>query len=115
MLPIDLQKAYDSVDRQILMNIISSRVRTETDQQILNLIRLLHDNNEVVIGQETININFGIAQGSVLAPYLFNIYLEEALNSCDVFKELMRRKDLLAYADDFTIFTKHDMEIGRVV
>ena len=81
----------------------------------MNLIRLLHDNNEVVIGQETININFGIAQGSVLAPYLFNIYLEEALNSCDVFKELMKREDLLAYADDITIFTKNDIEIGRVV
>ena len=25
------------------------------------------------------------------------------------------RKDLLAYADDITIFTKNDMEIGRVV
>ena len=81
----------------------------------MNLIRLLHENNEVVIGQESININFGIAQGSVLAPYLFNIYLEEALNSCDVFKELMRRQDLLAYADDITIFTKNDIEIGRVV
>ena len=51
----------------------------------------------------------------MLAPYLFNLYLEEALNSCDVFKELIIRKDLLAYADDITIFTKNDIEIRRVV
>ena len=115
MLLIDLQKSYDSVDRQKLLNIIDSRARTESDKRISHLIRMLHENNEIMVGQEMINLNFGIAQGSVLAPYLFNIYLEEALNSCDVFKELIVRKDLLAYADDITMFTKNDMEIGRVV
>ena len=58
-----------------------------------------------------ININYGIAQGSVLAPYLFNVYLEEALDSCDVFRELTMRKDLLPYADDIAVFTKNDTEI----
>ena len=117
MLLIDLQKAYDSVDRQKLLNIIDSRARTASDKQISRLIRMLHENNEIMVGQEMINLNFGIAQGSVLAPYLFNIYLEEPLNSSDVLKELIVRKDLLAYADDITIFTKNDMEIGigRVV
>ena len=76
---------------------------------------MLHENNEIVIGKDTININYGIAQGSVLAPYLFNIYLEEALNSCDIFKEMIKRRDLLAYADDITIFTKNDGEIRKVV
>ena len=76
---------------------------------------MLHENNEIVIGEDTININYGIAQGSVLAPYLFNIYLEEALNSCDIFKEMIKRRDLLAYADDITIFTKNDVEISHVI
>lgn len=50
-----------------------------------------------------------------MAPYLFNIYMEEALNSCDIFKQLILRKDLLAYADDITIFTKNDVEISHVI
>ena len=37
------------------------------------------------------------------------------MNNCDIFQELIARKDLLAYADDITIFTKNDNEISRVV
>ena len=86
MLLIDLQKAYDSVDREKLLNILDQRAKTLVDKQIAQIIRLLHENNEIQIGQDRININYGIAQGSVLAPYLFNIYMEEALNSCDIFR-----------------------------
>ena len=85
------------------------------EKRIAYFIRQLHEDNQISIGAEKININFGIAQGSVLAPYLFNIYMEEALNSCDIFKNLIARKDLLAYADDITIFTKNDVEIGHVI
>ena len=41
--------------------------------------------------------------------------MEEALNSCDIFKQLIIRKDLLAYADDIAIFTKNDVEISHVI
>ena len=51
----------------------------------------------------------------MLAPYLFNIYLEEALASESIFQELIRRKDLLAYADDIAIFTKSDLEVRSIV
>ena len=85
------------------------------EKRIAHFIRQLHEDNKISIGGEQININFGIAQGSVLAPYLFNIYMEEALNSCDIFKNLIARKDLLAYADDITIFTKNDVEISHVI
>ena len=39
MLLIDLQKAYDSVDRQKLLNIIDRRAQTQVEKQIAYLIR----------------------------------------------------------------------------
>ena len=50
MLLIDLQKAYDSVDREKLLNIIDRRAQTKVDKQIAQIIRLLHENNEIQIG-----------------------------------------------------------------
>ena len=37
------------------------------------------------------------------------------MNSCDIFRQLINRKDLLAYADDITMFTKNDVEINLIV
>ena len=47
MLLIDLQKAYDSVDREKLLNILDQRAKTLVDKQIAQIIRLLHENNEI--------------------------------------------------------------------
>ena len=46
---------------------------------------------------------------------MFNIYLEEALASEGIFQDLIRRKDLLAYADDIAIFTNSDLEVKHIV
>ena len=72
-------------------------------------------NNEVCIGDEKVNIKYGVAQGSVLAPYLFNIYLDEAISSSKFLSDLVGREDLIAYADDISIFTKSDSEIKQVI
>ena len=61
MMLVDLQKAYDSVDRQKLLEILEKRAQTEQEQQIVKLIRLLHEDNQVSIGEQRINIKYGIA------------------------------------------------------
>jgi hypothetical protein len=42
---------------------------------------------------------------------LFNIYLEEALNSSELLKGMRRRGDLLAFADDMLIMSNQRGEI----
>ena len=61
MLLIDLQKAYDSVDRQKLLSIIDGRAQTHVEKRIAQFVRQLHEDNRISIGVEEININFGIA------------------------------------------------------
>ena len=45
MMLIDLQKAYDSVDRHKLLEILDKRAKTELEKQVAKLIRLLHEDN----------------------------------------------------------------------
>ena len=46
---------------------------------------------------------------------LFNIYLEEALNSSELLKGMRRRGDLLAFADDMLIMSNQRGEIEKAI
>jgi hypothetical protein len=47
----------------------------------------------------------GLPQGSVLSPFLFNVYLEEAIMSSKKLDEIRSRGDLLAFADDMLVMS----------
>ena len=100
LLLVDLQKAYDSVDRQKLMDMLKKRCIGETDAHLVRVIESLHGHQVINIGQSTIKPKYGVIQGSVLAPVLFNVYLEEALKSSNP----LWVGGLLAFADDIAIF-----------
>ena len=78
---IDLQKAYDSVDREILFEILRKRARSSKEEFLISLIEELHRTSLIEVGTSTVVAEMGLPQGSVLSPLLFNIYLEEALRT----------------------------------
>ena len=78
---VDLQKAYDSVDRELLFRILRGRAKNEMEGHLLSLIEELHRTSLVEVGTSTLVAEMGLPQGSVLSPLLFNIYLEEALKT----------------------------------
>ena len=52
------------------------------------------------MGENKIEAEMGLPQGSVLSLVLFNVYLEEAIRSSKKLEEVRSRGDLLAFADD---------------
>ena len=74
---VDLSKAFDTVDRQLLWEILR---RSGCPQKFTKLVRLLHDGMEarVRVGSlesDPFDVSRGVKQGCTLAPILFNLYV----------------------------------------
>ncbi|XP_061891552.1 dickkopf-related protein 3b isoform X2 [Entelurus aequoreus] len=74
---IDLSKAFDTVNRELLWNIL---LKFGCPQKFVNILRQFHEGmmSRVTIGgqeSEPFKVCTGVRQGCVLAPVLFNIFL----------------------------------------
>ena len=115
---IDFKKAFESVDRNTLFQILHAYGISE---KIVKAIQILYVNTSAVVltpeGETTnFNINTGVLQGNPLAPYLFIIVLDYTLRTAIDEREgltLTRRRSSrhpashlsdLDYADDIALF-----------
>ena len=79
---IDLQKAYDSVDRTLLWQVLA---RLGTSPEKIEVIRQFHDGVRACVrsddGQisEWFEVTQGLRQGCVLSPLLFNVFFAAIL------------------------------------
>ncbi len=74
---IDLKKAYDSVPRECLWQVL---LRAGVPGKLVNIIRSFHTSMTAVlrvngITTDPISVNNGLRQGCTMAPVLFNIYM----------------------------------------
>ena len=90
---------------------IRKRCKNDVEARIVELIEKLHQDSIIEVGSSSLNAEMGLPQGSVLSPVLFNVYLENTLDSSQKLKEMRRRGDLLAFADDMLIMSNQKGEI----
>jgi len=67
------------------------------------------------VGESSFPVNFGVAQGDILAPNLFAIYLDAANQENDVLRTLAEEKKLYAYADDIVVITETIEEMNDAI
>jgi group II intron reverse transcriptase/maturase len=103
---IDLERFFDTVHHDRLMNIIS---RTVTDGDVISLIRKFLVSG-VMVGERYEDTTIGMPQGGNLSPLLANIMLNE------LDKELEARGiNFVRYADDCNIFVRSEKAAERVM
>ena len=80
---IDLQKAYDTVDRTVLWQVLT---RTGVPPQMIAVIRQFHNRVRACVRPDDgvcsdwFEVEQELRQGCVLSPLLFNIFFAAALN-----------------------------------
>jgi RNA-directed DNA polymerase len=103
---IDLEKFFDRVNHDKLMNLLSKRI---SDKRVLKLIRRYLESGVLSNGVVT-KTEEGTPQGGPLSPILSNILLDE------LDKELERRGHrFVRYADDISIFASSQRGAERIL
>lgn len=109
---LDLEKAYDTVNRGKLMLLLQ---HIGIDDKVRTVLKSMYNNNRVIftlgrINSDWVKNNVGVRQGCVMSPTLFNIYLEELfvrIRKADIGVKIGQKKlGCLAYADDVVLMAE---------
>jgi hypothetical protein len=118
---IDLEKAFDRVDWEKLLEILK---RKGIDWKDRRLIRNLYLKQEITVKvgsseSEKCIIGRGVRQGCCLSPTLFNIYLEEIIRECVDGDQGVciggRRIVCIRFADDMALVAESRQELGSIL
>jgi len=98
---VDFANAYNSVKHDLLF----SRLKGILSDCEIDFVRAIYSRNRIKLGRFEIRPNVGVAQGSLISPSLFDIYIEGLLKGI-VEQGYTDSDRVLAYADDLLVFVR---------
>ena len=113
---LDMRKAFDSIKHNEL---IKTLAKNGIPRKTLVLIADLYTNNIAELQNgDTIMLQRGVIQGDPLSPLLFNLMLDEGLNSIRGQGMVSFGKTEvghIAFADDLVIFANNDEQLNQKI
>jgi len=106
---IDFSSAYNT----ILHSKLFSRLQRILDKEEIDYIKALYSRNKVRLGEFSFVPNVGVAQGSVISPALFDIYLEDLLIKIE--RSGVNMLDIFAYADDVLVLCSSLTQLIKII
>ena len=109
---VDLEKAYDSVNRVELWKILKEY---GVDEGLVRALRGFYDGSKACVRVNSVmsdvfKIERGVRQGCVMSPWLFNIFMDKCMKeTCKGMKGVMFGNvnlRVLLYADDAVVFAE---------
>ena len=98
---IDLQKAYNSVPRETVLNRIKDKLPVEDYE----LTKQIVTNQRIMILDTYVDSKRGLPQGSTISPVLFNHLMDQVISEL---KTAIPGISVVAYADDTAILNTTD-------
>lgn len=100
---LDISRAFSCVDRQLLIDILSS---TSLPPIVLRILSNLIHKQNIQLLDVCIDSGVGISQGSSISPLLFNIYYDRCISDIKLHYPTI---STILYADDTVIIGRVDI------
>jgi hypothetical protein len=117
---LDIEKAYDRVDREVLYRVLE---RCGFSEKIVRIVKSMYVDTKAKFNLGDIETDWvsserGVRQGCILSPLLFGLYTEELAVRVNRCGEGIRvgndRLNVLLYADDVVVMTENRNSLQRV-
>lgn len=105
---IDFKSAYNYARHDLLFK----RLEGILDPDEIKFQKAIYDKIIIRSGDAEFRPNLGVAQGSIISPALFDIYLEPLLLEL---KALISIEDILAYADDVLVICDNLEKLNQCI